>query len=204
MITTIIFDFGNVMVHFDPQGITEALAEPHISPEEKDLLAKKLFDRAYWDRLDLGTITENECVSALCEQLPARLHPSGEKILTQWYTALPERDGMSALVRDLQEKGYPVYLLSNISNTFAEHWQEIPCLQTFDGVVFSAPLHMVKPTAEIFHHLLEKFHRTAEECLFIDDAPRNIAGAQACGITGYLFDGNVEKLREFLSSNGIL
>mgnify|MGYP002515127954 CR=1 FL=1 len=38
----------------------------------------------------------------------------------------------------------------------------------------------------------------AEETLFIDDSEKNIAGAEAMGIKGYLFDGDVPKLRKAL------
>lgn len=200
----IIFDFGNVMVHFDPTHITACLAEPGLSPEEKAQLERAAFDRFYWDQLDLGTLSEEDCIPRICEKLPPRLHASVANILREWYSCLPEMEGMSALVRELQANGHPVYLLSNISNTFAAHWQEIPCLQTFDGVVFSASLRKVKPSAEIFQYVLEKFHHTPKECIFVDDAPRNIAGAEACGITGYLFDGDAKKLRDDLLTRGLL
>ena len=53
---------------------------------------------------------------------------------------------------------------------------------------------MVKPNKEIFEHLLGKYNLNADECLFIDDSEKNIEGAKALGINGYLFDGNAVKL----------
>ena len=37
-----------------------------------------------------------------------------------------------------------------------------------------------------------------EECLFVDDTEKNIIGAQTVGISGYLFDGNVKRLRKYI------
>ena len=46
---------------------------------------------------------------------------------------------------------------------------------------------------------LSAYQLKAEECLFIDDRQINIDGGKALGIQGYLFDGNAEKLREFIN-----
>ena len=37
-----------------------------------------------------------------------------------------------------------------------------------------------------------------EDTLFIDDSPKNIAGAESYGIHGYLFDGDAKKLEEYI------
>ena len=47
-------------------------------------------------------------------------------------------------------------------------------------------------------YLLKKHNLKAEECIFIDDSQKNIDGAKSAGIEGYLFDGNVKKLRIYL------
>ena len=68
----------------------------------------------------------------------------------------------------------------------------------FDGLVFSGPIGMIKPSREIFEHLLEKYSLDAKECIFIDDSELNINGAKAAGLNTYRFDGNADKLREYL------
>ena len=54
---------------------------------------------------------------------------------------------------------------------------------------------MVKPSAEIFRHLLQTYGLRAEDCVFIDDSPINVAGARAVGIEAILFDGDAQALR---------
>jgi glucose-1-phosphate adenylyltransferase len=71
-------------------------------------------------------------------------------------------------------------------------------LAPFDGMVFSGIVHLVKPDRRIYEHLLSTYGLTPDECLFIDDSPKNIEGAKAFGINTYLFDGSTEKLRKYL------
>ena len=68
----------------------------------------------------------------------------------------------------------------------------------FDGLVFSGPLGIVKPSAEIFNYVLDRFGLHASESIFIDDSAINIAGAKAVGIHTYHFDGDAQKLRSAL------
>lgn len=195
-IKNVIFDFGQVLVHFVP----EYMVRQYVSCEEDvKLLSEVVFDRLYWDKLDAGTITDNEVVSACLERLPERLHSATEKIYYNWIYNIPEIEGMEDVVKKLKNNPeVRLFLLSNISNYFADHAKGISILSLFDKCFFSARLGMVKPHADIFDHLLRDRNIKAEETVFIDDSPKNINGAEAVGIEGYLFDGNVKKLKEYL------
>ena len=70
--------------------------------------------------------------------------------------------------------------------------------ENFDGLVFSAPLGIVKPSKDIFEHLLNTYSLKAEESVFIDDTAKNIDCADKIGISTYLFDGDSQKLSEYL------
>lgn len=59
----------------------------------------------------------------------------------------------------------------------------------------------MKPQAEMYRHLYQRFGLRPETCLFIDDLPANAAGAQATGMQAYCYaDGNLEKLKAALSA----
>ena len=85
---------------------------------------------------------------------------------------------------------------------FAEKYTAVPwideLLKQFDGIVLSGTIGMVKPERDIFDYTLKKFGLKGSESLFIDDSSLNIKGAESARLKGYLFDGNVEKLRKFL------
>ena len=68
----------------------------------------------------------------------------------------------------------------------------------FEKCIFSAVYGVVKPQREIYQILCDECGILPEETLFIDDSPKNIEGAQAFGIQGYVFDGDVEKLKAYL------
>lgn len=196
MIQNVVFDFGQVMVRFDPLYMAGQYAS---DPDDVRLLAAVVFDRVYWDPLDAGTISDGEVLAACRARLPERLWDVADKVYYNWIYHLPEIEGMRELVRHVRDAhGKRVLLLSNISEYFAAHVHEIPCLAEFEGCVFSATCGSVKPSAAIFRHLCERFGLRPEETLFVDDSPKNIAGAEAFGIQGYLFDGDAAKLRRYL------
>ncbi len=199
MTKTVIFDFGNVLVHFSPKALTAAVVRDPVAAAQIEAV---LFDRLYWDKLDDNTISDDKLLAAVCDRLPPALHDAARRVYDAWWERLTPIDGMAALVRDIKTAGRQVYLLSNISVGFVEGYRSAAWLDEllapFDGLVFSGPLGLVKPDPAIFAHLLDRYDLCAEECLFVDDLPTNIAGAASVDIAGYVFDGDAEKLRNFL------
>ena len=188
MIKNIVFDFGNVLVSFDPRYMTRQYVK-----DEGDvaLVSEVLFDRLYWDRLDAGTITDEETLAECRKRLPERLWDVADKIYYNWIYNIPEVEGMKELVSYLKKTyGVKICLLSNISRYFADHSGEIDCLKEFDKIVMTGYLGIVKPHKEIFDYLCDYCDIKPEESIFIDDNKANIAGADAYGIHTYLFDGD--------------
>ncbi len=199
MIKNYIFDFGNVIAQFYP----EKLSAPYI-PDEKmrKTISEIVFDRIYWDRLDDGTITDDEVKEALSERLPNEMCDAGIKIYDNWVKNLVPVDKILELVYDIHKTDKKLYLLSNISIGFANTYCDVDwirkTLSLFDGLVFSGVVGMVKPDRKIYEYILDKFNLNPEETLFIDDSEKNINGAKSVGIQCYLFDGDVDKLRRKL------
>ena len=195
MIKNAVFDLGQVMLHFNPSYMVKR----YVSDEQDaDLLTSVLFDRLYWDRLDEGTMSNEEAIEAALKRLPERLHPRVTEIFYNWIYNLPEIDGMGELVDYIKEKyGVRTFVLSDISAYFAEHAGEIPVLSKFDKCIFSGVCGHVKPSREIFEHLFTTCGISPEESVFVDDREKNIQGAEALGMKGYIFDGDVKALRKF-------
>lgn len=195
-----IFDFGKVLVRFDPDYMTDAYVDDPVAAAQ---ITPVVFDRLYWDPLDRGTITDEALKAACHKRLPPELHDLADRVYDNWIHQLPFIEGMFSLVQDIKAAGCKLFLLSNISIGFAQQWQQIPQIaqlfSLFDGLVFSGPLGITKPHREIFEHLLHTYGLQADTCLFIDDSPINVAGAEAAGIAAYLFDGDAGKLRAALN-----
>lgn len=196
MIKNCIFDFGQVIVHFDTYYMTSKFIE---NEEDIKLAQDVIFDRFYWDKLDAGTITDDQVADGIKSRLPERLREKAVKVYENWYHNLPLFDGIEQLIKDLKAEGRKIFLLSNISIGFAENYQKNPeinrVLSMFDGLVFSGPLGLTKPNAEIFEHLLDTYGLNPQETIFIDDSEKNIIGAKNVGIKAHLFDGDIEKLK---------
>jgi putative hydrolase of the HAD superfamily len=198
MFKNYIFDFGKVLVRLNH----EKLAKLYIDDEKAiKQVIEVVFDRLYWDRLDAGTITDEETLRLVCERLPERLHGSAHDIYYNWMYNIPEIPGMTQLVGEMKAKfGVKVYLLSNISKYFAAHIDEIACLADFDGCVLSSTCGFTKPHRDIYEHICSRFSLKPEECIFIDDRADNIEGAENYGIRGYVFDGDAARLKEYLTN----
>lgn len=195
MIKNVIFDFGQVLVHFEPEYMVRQFVN---NEEDVKLLSEVIFDRLYWDRLDLGTITDEETVALCRERLPERLWEVAKKIHMSWIYNIPEIDGMKELIKYIKERhGVGVFVLSNISHYFADHSGEVDILKGADGCVFSARVGITKPDHRIFDYMCKKFNITPSEAVFVDDSEKNIKSAIEFGLNGYLFDGDAEKLREY-------
>ena len=191
----VIFDFGQVLVRFEPSIMVKKYVK---DPVEAALLAQVVFDRKYWDRLDAGTISDQEVVQDIKSRVPAHLHSAVEQIYYNWIYNIPEIEGMRDLILHIKRTyGVPVYLLSNISTYFASHAHEIPILDLVDGCVFSAVCGLTKPDAAIFVHICEKFDLDPVACVFVDDKFENVQAACALGMQGYVFDGDAKKLRAY-------
>ena len=61
-IKNVVFDCGQVLVHFEPSYMVGVYVS---DKEDKELLEMVVFDRLYWDKLDLGTITNEETVNEI-------------------------------------------------------------------------------------------------------------------------------------------
>ncbi len=199
VIKNYIFDFGNVLGEFSPEKLTA----PYVSDNEtKKYLSDVVFDRVYWDKLDDGTISDDEVKQKLRERVPPDMADLACLVYDNWVRTMTPIKDMQQLILDICKTDKKLYLLSNISIGFANTYKDVEWIKQlfdrFDGLVFSGTIGMVKPDREIFEYLLNKYELEAEECLFVDDSTKNIDGAKAVGINTYLFDGDVDKLRAYL------
>lgn len=200
MIRNIVFDMGNVMIYFHKSlFLDQAGAEG----EDRTLLERVVFDSLEWARLDRGSLLEDEAERIMCARLPERLHDKVHYFVYDWDKPLrPVRD-MAPLVRELKEKGYGIYLLSNAASRQHVYWPDIPGSECFDGTLISADEQLTKPEREIYELFLERFGLKADECVFIDDNTVNAEGAYRCGLHPIVFHDDVGELRARLREEGV-
>ena len=200
MIKNILFDMGNVLIHFDRRVFLDRL---DISEEDKQLLLREVFLSVEWVQMDRGTLSEETAEPLMCQRLPEHLHDAVHQLVSCWDEPMLPVAGMAELVQELKENGYGIYLLSNASVRQHEYWPQIPGWQFFDGKIISADEKVMKPHPDYYLRALEKFSLIPRECFFIDDVPANIEGALYCGIPGTVFHKDVTLLRRQLRAAGV-
>ena len=191
MIKNIVFDMGNVILRWDPHYIASKLSNDSL---EQEVIERELFASKQWQKLDQGLLTAEEALKELKTDNPQLIRHA----LLHWYDYFEPFAEMVALVKELKEQGYHIYLLSNCSLQFDDYYQNIEAFKYFDDFYISARYQLLKPDLEIFKHFLSKFNLKAEECIFIDDIKANVEGAKIAKMHGYQHNGDIKKLRLYL------
>ena len=203
MIRNIVFDMGNVLIHYIPQVFMDRLGVP---AEDQPLLAREVFGSVEWIRMDRGTLGQEEAVAAMEARLPRRLWEYARRLVLGWWLDGPlmPMEGMAALLEELKGLGYGLYLLSNATVRQPEYFPGIPGSQFFDGAVISAHWKVLKPEREIYEILFREYGLEPSECFFVDDLNINVEGALCAGMDGYIFDGDMGRLRQALRRAGVM
>ena len=184
-IKAIIFDVGNVLLEWDPRYVYRR----YFDDEESMELFLQEVNFVEWNRQQDQGRSFAEGVADLSKRFPhyseliQAYHDHWQESLGAYF-----KDTVD-IMRRLKKAGYPLYGLSNWSaETFPYVREKYDFLQLLDDYVISGEVGHVKPSPEIFHILLEKMGRPAEQCLFIDDSKRNIEQAQKLGFVTVLFE----------------
>lgn len=92
-------------------------------------------------------------------------------------------------IKGLKEKGYNIYLLSNITReTYTYVSSLIDINGVFSGGIFSYQEHLVKPDPKIFELIVNRYSLNKDETIFFDDRKKNVLAASECGIKSYVFN----------------
>lgn len=193
MINTIIFDFGGVLVDWNPRYVYR----DHFQNDEKMEWFLENICTDDWNIQQDGGRSLAEATNLLLEQYPE--HKSEiEMYYGKWETMLKDLiPGTVEILYELKGK-FPLYGLTNWSaETFPIALKRFDFFQVFDGILVSGEEKLIKPDRKIFELMMEKFSLKSENCLFIDDNLKNVEASREFGIETIHFK-NPEDLREKL------
>ena len=200
-ITDVIFDFGNVLIYWDPQ----AVMIPRYTQEHIDQFLDNDIS-GFYDGNDMmdGGATVDEGVAWMRETHGDRWADMLRYYLDNFQDSLTGIvPGMRVLISDLKAAGVGVWGLSNWEKELF-HVAEENCaiLQELDGKLVSGFVKLRKPHKEIYEAALDRFGIDPATSVFIDDKAMNIVGANEAGIRGIRFSDS-RKLREILINQGV-
>lgn len=174
MIKNIVFDIGNVCVDFCYRDFFESFG---FSEEITRRICLATTENEVWNLGDTGKHSEEELLEIFISQ-----DPDMERELRMVYKnfegIIRERPETIPWIKELKEKGYKVYYLSNYPSKIArECADDMTFLNHMDGGILSYKIGMVKPDGDIYKKLLSMYGLNARECLFIDDRADNCEAA---------------------------
>ena len=193
MITTIIFDIGNVLAdftwkeHYASFGYDEAMVER---------IAKATVMNPAWNENDRGVMKIEDILQAFVDSDP-EIEQDIRKVLDNVKTIVRRNDYAIPWIQDLKSKGYCLLYLSNFSEKAeTECAYALDFIPYLDGGILSYQEKVVKPMPEIYEILIERYNLVPEECVFIDDTMENLAGAQKFGIHTIHFRSRTQAIEE--------
>ncbi|QMU59294.1 MAG: HAD-IA family hydrolase [Boseongicola sp.] len=200
MLKNVIFDFGNVLVRWEPYN---ALSD--FFPSKSDMLAKfEEIEFFAWN-------TEQDRGRSWAEGFMwvADNHPNDADIFDAYYAKLQDAhrdpvEGMPNLVNELINSGVNVLGLTNAAEeSFQAARTTVPQVDRMTDVLVSAREGLIKPSPEIFELCISRNELTASETLFVDDNKGNCEGAMAVGLKAHHFQ-NASTLTAQLIKEGLL
>lgn len=200
MLKNIIFDFGNVIMNYDPN---EILNHYQLTPTEHEILLKNIFQSKEWLEIDAGKLTEKEATEIFVNRVPQKLQRKVKQIMATWPENVDFYEPVFHFISELRKEGYRIYGLSNTGMRFANFVKNSEMGDYFDGYVFSAKEKLVKPDPKIYQVLLERYSLKAEECLFVDDLSANTQAAREVGMDAFTFKiDKLAGLRDYITQKG--
>ncbi|CAG0968372.1 2-haloacid dehalogenase [Anaerolineales bacterium] len=193
-IKAIVFDFGGVLIGWDPRNLYSRFFPGRPQAMEDFLKEIKFME---WNAQQDKGRPFAEAVAAHSRQFPHHAHLINA-YHENWKESLTGTiDGTVELLRALKKKGYPLYGLSNWSaETFPIVRDEYEFINLLDDIVISGEVKLIKPEPEIFELCLQKIGKPASQCLLIDDSEANINAAQKIGFDTVHFESPEQLKRE--------
>ncbi len=170
--------------------------DPASDADWRDMQAELITEREYWQRRanDFAELTGSE---PNFRGMMEYLFDIDEDVML--------RSGARALVADAKTAGYKVAVLTNDMKAFhGQAWVDrMTILTELDALVDGSIEHVLKPNHEIYELMVSRLGIAAENCLFVDDQPANVAGAESVGMQTIWFDvldpqGSYSKIRSTL------
>ncbi len=191
MLKNIVFDFGNVIMNWNPDRLLEKY---NLTSDQRELIKSKVFSSKEWLEIDAGLIDEDQATKIFMTRVPPKLRTKVKNIMQTWPSKVEFYEPVFEFMKELKKRGYHLYGLSNTGMRFANYVKNSKWDQNFEGYVFSAQEKIMKPDDRIYQLLLNRYNLHPNECLFVDDRQENIDAAKRNGMNGFTFD--IKRLTE--------
>ena len=109
MITTVIFDIGNVLAAYDWEGSLKRLG---YSDETREIIGNAVFRSADWNEMDRGVLTLEELLQRFIKRAP-EYEKEIRQAIYNYKDMAHQYAYTKPWLKELKEKGLRLYYLSN-------------------------------------------------------------------------------------------
>ncbi len=199
MIRTLLFDMGNVLVHFSHERMCRQMA--HVCRVDPAAVRELLLETDMLADFERGRLSEADVHQRFEAQFggpidAGELVRAGSDIFTLNDPIVPVLDA-------LKLHGHRLVLLSNTSISHL-NWirSEFDVLDRFDALVTSCGAGAIKPDPAIFAAALAAIECAPQECFYTDDIPAYVQAGRDFGLQAEVFT-HVNDLRGHLALRGV-
>ncbi|MGI5191429.1 HAD family hydrolase [Promicromonospora sp. CA-289599] len=196
-IDTVVYDFGNVLIGWDPFGPYEGRPKAEIE--------------AFFEAVDFSSINHAADAGTPYAVLLERVERTRPDLVADLRRYVEHHElsltgpieGSAELVAELKGLGLRLYGLTNWqAETFYSAEPAAPAIGLMEDVIVSGREGMAKPDRRIFELVVERFGVDPARAVFIDDKDVNVDAARGVGFHGVVFT-NTEALRKDLRALGL-
>ena len=204
MIKNLVFDFGNVLIEWNPAKILATFVEDE---EDRKCVKAAIFDSEFWAQTDTGQLTLEVAIQAAQTLLDSSYSATVEAIFTRWYEVIDSYYQLQEKIFEWVQMGYSIYILSTTSEIFyaVENAGLLPMTKVLTGKILSYEVGFAKPDKSIYQKLLTQYALHANQCVFIDDLQINLDAAKSLGFETILATSeqqNIIAIEELLKKKG--
>jgi 2-haloacid dehalogenase len=198
-IRAVIFDFGNVLIRWDPHNLYNKYFDNHT------IAIDRFLEEINFNKWNLAQDKGYPFKQAV-KELTARF-PQYEHLIRAYHEEWEESiNGLIpetvAILHKLYSAGYKLYGLTNWSaEKFYSIRPKFVFFKVFEDILVSGDVKLLKPDPAIFNLLLKRNNLKPEECILIDDSLQNIETAQIMGFTACHFTYPEQLERELQQMN---
>ena len=185
-VKNIIFDLGGVVIDLRREDAVAALQA--LGLENADSLLGLYRQEEPFLGIETGRITVGEFFETIRKQCPGATDVEITEAFNRFLVGIP-KERLQRL-RQLREKGYRLYVLSNTNpimynSWIAEHFRQegYTINDYFDGIVCSFQELTCKPDPEIFSTVVRRYRLDPAETLMLDDSQANCESARSIGLS---------------------
>ena len=152
MYKNILFDFGGVVVDFNPRNF---LMDRFMNKHAEEVVYDLTFGSQEWLDLDRGVITREEANRLMMENA-AHVNREFEvrTVIEEWASMLRTKKTTVRTMKELKAGGYHLFYLTNIPTDIMDELRQRDWFALFDGGVASCDVHLCKPEPEIYTTLM--------------------------------------------------